>query len=62
METQQRTSGLVILVLQAIAVAMAMAVIALNILHAASPETQTIMLGTGLFALAITLLSKGGVK
>ena len=62
METEQRTSGLVNLVLQAIAVAMAIAVIVLNILHAAPPETQAIMLGIGLFALATTSLSKGGTK
>ena len=46
------------LIFKAIALAMAVAVIALNILHAASVETSLLLLGTGLFGLAITGLDK----
>jgi hypothetical protein len=43
-------------VFKAVAVAMGVAAVVLGILHAATPETTTILLGIGLFALAITSL------
>lgn len=45
--------------LKGIAVAMAVAVVVLNLLHAATIETQVMLLGIGLFGLAVTSLPKG---
>jgi hypothetical protein len=44
--------------LKGIAVAMGVAVVVLNLLHAASIETQALLLGIGLFGLAVTNLQK----
>jgi hypothetical protein len=44
------------LVFKAVGLAMAVAVVVLNFLKVASVETSSLLLGIGLFALAITLL------
>jgi hypothetical protein len=49
---------LVDLVFKAVALAMAVAVVVLNILKVASVETSILLLGIGLFGLAITTLDK----
>ena len=53
------TSAMVNLVFKGIAVAMSVAVVVLNVLHGASVEAQAMLLGIGLFGLAITALQKG---
>ena len=60
MEARENTRDLVNLVLRGIAVAMGVAVVVLNILHAATPETQSILLGMGLLSLAIASIQKEG--
>jgi len=49
---------IITLVFKAIAMAMAVAVVVLNILGAAPVETQTLLLGFGLFGLALAALQK----
>lgn len=53
-----QTGRLVNVIFRAIALAMGVAVVVLNILKTAAVETQTLLLGIGLFALAVTLVDK----
>jgi hypothetical protein len=55
---KENIGKLVDLVFKAVGLAMAVAVVVLNILKAASVETSTLLLGIGLFGLAITSLDK----
>lgn len=48
------------LVLRAIAVAMAVAAVVLNVLAVAAVQTQILLLGIGLFCLAVTALDAKG--
>ncbi len=58
---ENKNSGqITILALRGIAVAMGVAVVVLNLLHAATPETQVSLLGIGLFGVAVASLQKGG--
>ena len=59
MRMQQSTQHLVRLSLKGIAVAMAVAVVVLSTLHAATTETLISLLGLGLVGLAIASLQKG---
>ncbi len=58
METNKSSRGLVETVFKAVAVGTGVAVIVLNILKSASPDTQLMLLGIGLAALAISSLDK----
>jgi hypothetical protein len=59
MNSEKRSLGnIVSLAFKGIALAMAVAVVVTNILGAADAEGQIIMLGIGLFALAVTSLDK----
>jgi hypothetical protein len=49
---------IITLVFKAIAMAMAVAVVVLNILGVAPVETQTLLLGFGLFGVALAALQK----
>ncbi len=51
-------ADMVDLVFKAIAVAMGVAVVTLNVLHVVPVETQALFLGVGLFGLAMTALQK----
>lgn len=53
-----QTGRLVNVIFRAVALAMGVAVVVLNILKTAAVETQTLLLGIGLFALAVTLVDK----
>ena len=53
------SSATINLVFKGIAVAMAVAVVVLNVLHSATVETQVLLLGIGLFGLAATTFQKG---
>lgn len=53
-----QTGRLVNMIFRAVALAMGVAVVVLNILKTAAVETQTLLLGIGLFALAVTLVDK----
>jgi hypothetical protein len=55
---KENVGKLVELVFKAIGLAMAVAVLVLNILKAASTETSILLLGIGMFGLAITSLDK----
>jgi hypothetical protein len=57
MSKESKSVGeLVTLVFKGLAVAMSVAAVVLNILDVATVETQVLLLGLGLFALAITAL------
>jgi hypothetical protein len=55
---KENVGKLVDLVFKAIGLAMAVAVVVLNILKVASTETSILLLGIGMFGLAITSLDK----
>lgn len=52
----KKISKMVDLVLRAVAVGMAIAVVVLNVLAAVPVQTQILLLGIGLFCLAVTAL------
>lgn len=52
----KRIGKMVDLVLRAVAVAMAVAVVVLNVLATVPVQTQILLLGIGLFCLAVTAL------
>jgi hypothetical protein len=56
--TQKSTSNIINLVFKAVALAMAVAVVVTSILGVMDAQGQTILLGIGLFGLAITALDK----
>jgi hypothetical protein len=58
METQQNTRRIVNIALKGIAVAMAVAVIVLNILGTLTPGTAVTLLSLGLAAVAVAVLEK----
>jgi hypothetical protein len=58
MATKEKVGKLVSLVFKAIAVAMAVAVVVTNLLGVMEVRGQILLLGIGLFALAITLLDE----
>jgi hypothetical protein len=53
-----KTSGIVMLVLKAVGMAMGIVVIVLSALKTASVQTNILLLGIGLFALGLSALSK----
>lgn len=53
-----RQGSIVVLVLKAIALAMAVAAVVLGILKTAVPETLIMLLGIGLFALALAAFQR----
>jgi len=55
---KENVSKLVELVFKGVALAMAVAVVVLNILKTASVETSILLLGIGLFGLAVTSIDK----
>ncbi len=55
---KENVGKLVDLVLKAVGLAMAVAVVVLNILKVASVETSILLLGIGMFGLAISSLDK----
>jgi hypothetical protein len=55
---KENVGKLIDLVFNAVGLAMAVAVVVLNILKTASIETSILLLGIGLFGLAITSLDK----
>jgi hypothetical protein len=55
---KENVGKLVDLVFKAVGLAMTVAVVVLNILKVASVETSVLLLGIGMFGLAITLLDK----
>jgi hypothetical protein len=59
METKTKTVGEIIdLVFKGLAIAMSVAAVVLNILGVASSQTLTLLLGVGLFCLAVTSMDK----
>jgi hypothetical protein len=58
MAEKRNIQGIVNLVFKAVALAMGVAVVVLSILHVATVETSILMLGIGLFCLAITELDR----
>jgi hypothetical protein len=56
--TQKSTGNIINLVFKAVALAMAVAVVVTSILGVMDAQGQTILLGIGLFGLAITALDK----
>lgn len=54
----KKTGKILDLVFKGLALAMAVAVVVTNILGVADAKTQTLLLGFGLFGLAITALDK----
>jgi hypothetical protein len=54
----KETQSLVQLVLKAVALAMGVAVVVLSILGTVPPQTNVMLLGIGLFALALAALSQ----
>ena len=56
---KQKDSDLVNLILKAIALAMAIAVVVLNILNQISVSSSVILLGIGLFCLSVYLFNRG---
>ena len=58
MSTKKSFITIINLVCRAVAMAMSVAVIVLNIMNAASVETSLLLLGVGLFGLAIAALDK----
>ena len=56
--TQKSTGNIINLVFKAVALAMAVAVVATSVLGVMDAQGQMIMLGIGLFALAVTALDK----
>jgi hypothetical protein len=59
MSTQTNVSHIVSLALRGVALAMGVAAVILGILKAASTETTVVLLGIGLFALALDALDQG---
>ncbi len=59
MDIEKRTRSLVNLVFKAVSLAMAVAVVVLSILGTVTAETQVLLLGIGLFGLAINSLDEG---
>ena len=57
MDGEKNIGGIVTLVLRAIALAMSVAVVVLSALKTATAETLVMLLGMGLFGLAIASLS-----
>ena len=60
--SQTNVSAIISLVLRAVALAMGVAVVVLGILDAVQVETSVMLLGIGLFALALEALDKGTDK
>jgi hypothetical protein len=58
MAEKRNIQGIVNLVFKAVALAMGVAVVVLSILRVATVETSILMLGIGLFCLAITELDR----
>lgn len=59
METKTKSVGEIIdLVFKALAIAMSVAAVVLNIMGVASLQTLTLFLGVGLFCLAVTSMDK----
>jgi len=56
MATRKNSGKIIDIVFKGIALAMAVAVVVTNILGVMEPGGQTLLLGIGLFSLAITLL------
>lgn len=56
---KQKDSGLINLILKAVALAMAIAVVVLNILNQMSVSSSIILLGIGLFCLSFYLFNRG---
>jgi uncharacterized membrane protein len=56
MATNKNAGKIIDIVFKSIALAMAVAVVVMNILGVMEPRGQILLLGIGLFALAITLL------
>ena len=57
MNTEKKSTGNIInLVFKAVALAMAVAVVITSILGVIEPQTQTMLLGIGVFGLAVTAL------
>ncbi len=59
MSTETKVSHIVSLALRGVALAMGVAVVVLGVLKAAAPESTGIMLGIGLFTLALDALDRG---
>ncbi len=59
MSTQNNVSRIISLALRGIAIAMAVAAVVIGVLKAAPAETPVVMLGIGLFALALDALDQG---
>ncbi len=59
MDGKENISGIVTLVLRAVALAMAVAVVVLGALGTATVTTQVSLLGIGLFGLALAALQQG---
>ncbi len=59
MSTQNNVSRIISLALRGIAIAMAVAAVVAGVLKAAPAETTVVMLGIGLFALALDALDQG---
>ena len=53
-----KTSNTITLVLKAVGMAMGVAVVVLNILKTVSAETSIMLLGIGMFALGLAMLSR----
>ncbi len=58
MAEKRNIQGIVNVVFKAVALAMGVAVVVLSIFHIATVETSVLMLGIGLFCLAITELDR----
>ena len=56
MEAKKSTQDIVTLVFKAVALAMSVAVVVLNIMNVADLSTSVMLLGIGLFCLAVTSL------
>jgi hypothetical protein len=56
--TTKSTGNIITLVFKAVALAMAVAVVVTGILGVMDAQSQTILLGIGLFGLAVTALDK----
>jgi len=59
MSTSMRVSRIVSLALRGVAMAMGVAAVIVSTLQAAPAQTTTVMLGIGLFALALDALDQG---
>ncbi|MBN2387957.1 MAG: hypothetical protein JXB85_13145 [Anaerolineales bacterium] len=58
MQTKKNASQIIAIVFKGLALAMAVAVVVTSILDVTEPQGQILMLGIGLFGLAITALDK----